>query len=82
MKIIDELFEMYRDKLVGDEEDINMLTFAFLEEMSRDDLLHIIENLDNQELYDLIGLYIIETLKEKFSDSRPFHPQMDRRKLH
>jgi hypothetical protein len=67
LKLIDELYEMYRNKLTGDEEDIDMLTFAFLEEMSREDLLHIIKEMDKQELYDLIGIYLIESLKGKFA---------------
>ncbi|MBM4762652.1 DUF6154 family protein [Bacillus sp. B15-48] len=67
MKLIDELYEMYRNKLTGDEEDIDMLTFAFLEEMNREDLLHIINEMDQQELYNLIGIYLIESLKGKFA---------------
>lgn len=67
MKLVDELFELYRHKLTGDEEDIDMLAFAFLEEMNREDLLHIIKELDTQELYDLIGVYLIESLKGKFA---------------
>jgi hypothetical protein len=74
MKIVDELYELYRHKLTGDEEDIDMLTFAFLEEMNRDDLLKIIHDLNNQELYDLMGLYLIESLKGKFA-SEEFRPQ-------
>lgn len=67
MKIVDELYELYRHKLTGDDEDIDMLAFAFLEEMTREDLLRIIQELDNQELYDLMGLYLIESLKGKFA---------------
>ena len=67
MKIVDELYNLYKNKLTGDEEDIDMLAFAFLEEMSREDLLHIIQELNEQELYDLMGLYLIESLKGKFA---------------
>ena len=80
MKLIDELYEMYRNKLTGDEEDIDMLAFAFLEEMGREDLLHIIKDKDTQELYDLMGLYLIESLKGKFAQDEygqhrgPFFP--------
>jgi len=59
MKLVDELYELYRNKLTGDEEDIDMLAFAFLEEMSREDLLHLIQDMDEQELYTLMGLYLI-----------------------
>lgn len=67
MKLVDELYELYRNKLTGDEEDIDMLAFAFLEEMSREDLLSIIQGLEKQELFDLMGLYLIESLKGKFA---------------
>lgn len=67
MKLVDELYDLYRNKLTGDEEDIDMLTFAFLEEMSREDLLSIIHDMDEQELNDLVGLYLIESLKGKFA---------------
>lgn len=67
MKLVDELYDLYRNKLTGDEEDIDMLAFAFLEEMSREDLLCIIHDMDDQELIDLVGLYLIESLKGKFA---------------
>lgn len=67
LKLVDEIFEFYRDKLSGDEEDIDLLTFALLEEMSYDDLMDIIKEMNKQELYDLVGLYILESLKMKFA---------------
>ncbi|MGP7818367.1 DUF6154 family protein [Niallia sp. 01092] len=67
MKLVEELYNLYKHKLTGDEEDIDMLAFAFLEEMTREDLLHIIQELNEQELYDLMGLYLIEGLKGKFA---------------
>lgn len=67
MKLVDELYDLYRDKLTGDEEDIDMLTFAFLEEMSKEDLLSIIHDMNEQELFDLMGLFLIESLKGKFA---------------
>ncbi len=82
MKLVDELYDLYRNKLTGDEEDIDMLTFAFLEEMSHEDLLGIIHDMDKQELYDLVGTYLIESLKGKFAQEEygqrrtaPFHPR-------
>ncbi|MDE3839991.1 hypothetical protein C0966_11530 [Bacillus methanolicus] len=82
MKLVDELYELYRNKLTGDEEDIDMLAFAFLEETSYEDLLNIIHEMDKQELYDLMGLYLIENLKGKFAQedfgqkrSSPYYPR-------
>ncbi|AYV67544.1 hypothetical protein CHH55_16110 [Niallia circulans] len=85
MKIVDELYNLYKNKLTGDEEDIDMLAFAFLEEMSREDLLHIIQELNEQELYDLMGLYLIESLKGKFASEdyrKPNNPIFTHRNLH
>ncbi|MFB6467581.1 DUF6154 family protein [Cytobacillus sp. Hz8] len=67
MKIIDDLYELYRNKLTGDEEDIDLLAFAFLEEMTREDLIKMIQDLNDQELYNLVGIYLIESLKGKFA---------------
>lgn len=85
MKLVDELYEMYRDKLTGDDEDIDMLAFAFLEEMKREDLLHLISEMDEQELYNLMGLYLIESLKVKFAQGdygQQRHPFPNHRTLH
>ncbi len=67
MKLIDDIYEFYRDQLTGNDEEILMLTFALLEEMSYEDLMKIIKSLDHRELYNLVGLYIFESLKGKFA---------------
>ncbi|AGX05938.1 MULTISPECIES: DUF6154 family protein [Bacillaceae] len=85
MKIVDELYELYRGKLTGDEEDIDMLAFAFLEEMSYDDLLSLLKEMDKQELYSLMGLYLIESLKGKFANEdygQERHPIFPQRNIH
>lgn len=85
MKLVDELFQLYRDKLTGDEEDIDMLAFAFLEEMTREDLLHLIYEMDEQELFNLMGLYLIENLKVKFAQDdygQQRHSFSNQRNLH
>jgi hypothetical protein len=35
--------------------------------MTREDLLRLIQDMDEQELYTLMGLYLIESLKGKFA---------------
>ncbi|GIN93120.1 hypothetical protein J6TS1_47250 [Siminovitchia terrae] len=67
MKLIDELFEMYRDKLTGDEEDLDMITFAVLEGYNHDDLIEIVKEMNEYELQYFIRLYMMETLKGKFA---------------
>lgn len=69
MKLIDDLYDMYRNKLTGDEEDIDMLTFAVLEQLDHKEMLELIHEMDDQELTNLMGMYIIESLKGKFAQN-------------
>ena len=86
MKFIDELYEMYRHKLTGDEEDADILAFSVLEQLNRDDMITLIEELSDQELYNLVGFYMIEKLKakmarEEFGDTKTA-PNENFRNLH
>lgn len=67
MKLIEDLYNLYRNKLTGDEEDIDMLAFAVLEQLDRQEILDLLHEMDDQELNNLMGLYIIESLKGKFA---------------
>lgn len=69
MKLVDELFAMYRDKLTGDEEDLDMITFAVLEHYNRNELMGIVKDMDEFELQYFIRLYLLEALKGKFAQS-------------
>lgn len=66
MKLVDELFELYHNKLAADDEDIHMLTLAILEELSYEDLLTIVHDMDEQDLYSMVGLFLIEGIKGKY----------------
>lgn len=67
LKLIDELFEHYRTKLTGDDEDIDILVLAVLEQLSKEEILEYIMKMDELELRSFMGVYITETLKEKFA---------------
>ncbi|MGE8206243.1 DUF6154 family protein [Heyndrickxia sp. NPDC080065] len=75
MKLVDELFEMYQNRLTGDDEDLDIITYAVLEESDRNDLIKIVEEMNDEELQYFISIYLIETLREKFSNSSiDIHP--------
>jgi hypothetical protein len=38
--------------------------------MTHEDLLGLLQDMDKQELYDLMGLYLIESLKGKFAQEQ------------
>ncbi|MDR4889325.1 cytosolic protein [Bacillus sp. HNG] len=67
MKIIDEIYEMYRNKLTGDEEDADIIAFSVLEQFAREDLIDLLSDLTDQELRNLVGFYMIENLKAKMA---------------
>ncbi|ANB60104.1 DUF6154 family protein [Anoxybacteroides amylolyticum] len=67
MKFIDELYEYYKNRLTGDEEDAEILTMSVLEELRREDLLALIKEMDDAELVGMVGLYMLESLKAKMA---------------
>lgn len=67
MKLAEKIFEHYRNKMTGDDEDIDILAYSFLNKLSHKDMLAIVNDLDEQELYDLIAGYLMDNLKEKFA---------------
>lgn len=71
MRLVDELFEIYHNRLTADDEDIDIITFAVLEESDRGDLMKIVEEMKDDELQYFIRLYLIESLKGKFSNHPP-----------
>jgi hypothetical protein len=55
MEFVDELFAFYRDRLTG-EEDAEIIVASVLYE------------LDDEELFGLIGFYLVESLKERMAE--------------
>jgi Mg/Co/Ni transporter MgtE len=82
MKLVEELYEIYRGKIRGTDEDLDMIALTILEESSRQELLNIIEEMDNEELQYFIRLYILETLKEKLTSSDHANQHNYRRNVH
>ncbi|MFC3886183.1 DUF6154 family protein [Bacillus songklensis] len=67
MAFVDELYKFYKDQLSGDEVDAEIIAASILDELSRDDLLSLLKELHDDELYGLFGLYLIENLKERMA---------------
>ncbi|WP_202080331.1 DUF6154 family protein [Caldalkalibacillus salinus] len=65
MKFIDDLYELYKDQLVGDEEDAVALVLYALQDHHRDDMLKLIRDMSEDEVYQMLGNYLIEKLKDK-----------------
>jgi len=67
MKIVDEIYAMYRNVLRGDEEDILALVMGLFLDHSREDLLAMIQGLSKEELLQMVTLYTYQLLRLKLS---------------
>lgn len=65
MKFIDDLYELYKDQLVGDEEDAIALVLYALQDHTREDFLKLIKEMTEEEIYQMLGNFLIEKLKDK-----------------
>ncbi|MBM7581005.1 DUF6154 family protein [Jeotgalibacillus terrae] len=76
MKLVDEIFEMYKGKIRGSQEDLDMIAFTILEQLDHRELLEMVKELSEDELAYFIRLYIVESLKgrlERLEDTKPFY---------
>lgn len=76
MKLVDEIFEMYKGKIRGSQEDLDMIAFTILEQLDHTELLEMVKELSEDELAYFIRLYIVESLKgrlEKLDDTKTFY---------
>ncbi|WAA10051.1 DUF6154 family protein [Fervidibacillus albus] len=65
MKFVDDLYTYYKESLTTDEEDIDLLVGSILQDLSREDLIHLLSELSYDDLYKLTGTYIAKELKAK-----------------
>lgn len=76
MKLVDEIFEMYKGKIRGSQEDLDMIAFTILEQLDHTELLEMVKELSEDELAYFIRLYIVESLKgrlEQLEDTKTFY---------
>lgn len=67
MRFIDELYELYKGHFNGDEEDITAVVVGVLHEQTRDDLLRLVKEMDEEELFHMLATYMIEVMKRKIA---------------
>jgi 4-hydroxyphenylpyruvate dioxygenase-like putative hemolysin len=81
MKLIEEIYEMYRGRIKGTDEDLDLIALTILEDTSRNELLELIQEMETEELQYFFRLYIFETLKEKWSNSEE-RVRLEKKSLH
>lgn len=65
MRFIDELYELYRGHLTGDEEDIVAVVVGILAEQTQEELIELVNEMDEEELFHMVAYYMIEVMKRK-----------------
>ncbi|MGA8942546.1 MAG: DUF6154 family protein [Thermoactinomyces sp.] len=65
MSFVDEVYDLYRDQLADDEEDAVTIVLSILEEQSRENMMELIHQMDNDEIMQMLGVYLVEMLKVK-----------------
>lgn len=68
MKLVDELYEIYRGRLQGSDEDLDMITLAVVEQLSNKEIFSIIKEMNEEELQYFFRVYLFEALREKFNN--------------
>lgn len=67
MSFIDEVYSLYRDHLTGDEDDAVTIVLSILEDQSRENVMKIIDEMNDQEVIQMLGVYLVEMIKMKMA---------------
>lgn len=84
MRFADDLYALYKDQLSGDENETIFLVLNVLSEQNRDDLMKLVDELSENELRQMLSLYLVELLKSRLvrdgimqlgrnSENSPYH---------
>jgi hypothetical protein len=68
MKLIDDVYEMYKDHLTGDEEDVLAIIYGVLEGFKNEDLVNLYNDLNHEEKFEMTVLYLYEKLRFKLAE--------------
>lgn len=67
MKLIDEVYEMYKDHFTGDEEDVLVVIYGLLDGYKNEDLITLFHDLSPEEKFEMTILYMYEKLRLKIA---------------
>ncbi len=67
MKLIDDVYEMYKDHLTGNEEDALVIIYGVLDGFSNEDFTRLFHDLSPDEKFEMTVLYLFEKLRLKMA---------------
>jgi hypothetical protein len=77
LKFIDQLYQLYKDKLTGDEEDVYIIVEGVFSDFQRKDYINLLTELSNEQLEEMVAYYMVELLRRKIADEGLGHVTMD-----
>ena len=67
MKFVDDLYEMYKDHLTGDEEDALIIIDGIVRDFNNDDIKKMLSDMPDNEKFKMLALYIYEKFRLKIA---------------
>lgn len=84
MRFVDDLFALYKEQFTGDDNEAIFLVLSLLGEHNRQDLMKLVREMSEEELRQMLSLYLAELLKSRLvkegimeqgrnSQDQPYH---------
>ncbi|MFC4076203.1 DUF6154 family protein [Salinithrix halophila] len=67
MRFVDDIYSLYREQLGEDEDNAISVVLSILEDHSREDMMTLIKEMDDDEVMQMVGVYLVEMLKMKMA---------------
>ncbi|MBE3595716.1 MAG: hypothetical protein IMW86_01575 [Hydrogenibacillus sp.] len=67
MKFVDDVFKLYREQLAEHPDGPLEVVLQLFSDHDRHDLMRFIEGMSDEELFQMVSLYVVEMLKQKLS---------------
>ncbi|MDQ0416512.1 hypothetical protein J2Z48_000679 [Croceifilum oryzae] len=74
MSFVNDIYELYRDQLCDDEDDVITIVLNLLEDQSRENMVQLIQNMGDEEVNQMMGIYLVEMLKMKMVQDGKISP--------
>lgn len=84
MKFIDEMYEMYKAHLTGDEEDSYVIVTSLLSNSTRGELKKLTDGFSDREYTEMVTFYMLELFQRKVAQEEFYYEQFEvgKNKLH
>ncbi|WP_408010537.1 DUF6154 family protein [Pseudalkalibacillus sp. A8] len=68
MRLVDEIYDTFKYHFSADEEDMYPIVYGLLVEKSREEIFEHLEELSDEELNEMVTLFILDQLQKKLAE--------------